>query len=805
MRAPADINDGGSGLGTRRTAGVWAAAFAVFVIFIAGFWAMTVWHDRALTLRNAQKHAGATARLMAAHAERAIEAGDKVLLSILTDRRSRLPSASDGLRLHLELRRLLAGSPQLGAAWLLNAAGILVGDTRQPVPSPENLASHSYFRAHRAANIGLHLEAAPPDAVPQGQRFTLSRAIRGVDGSFQGVAVVSIHSDHFAELYRGIETAPQAHSSLHLLEGSLLASWPMRAERINADWLRGAMAQIDSGREAGQAVFEDRDAPSQVVGWAQLSQLPIFVLTAQPVDTVLGDWRERAGYGAGLTLAAILGFGVIALRGWRGAQAEAAAQQALRSAYDDLDRRIAERTKELADSEAVAQRRLTELEALYADAPVGLALFDRDLKVLRINDVLATSIGLSPAECLGRNFDDIMPDVSAALYANVRTVFESGEAVSGFELRGRSPYLPGIERAWVEDYYPVKDQNGRVIAVGTIVRDITDRVRAEDALRESERRMRLAQEAGGMGLWDWDLKSGIVLRSDSYYQVWGLPRERFEPNDNLRALIHPEDRVRAATDMAAAMEGDGPYASEFRVPQPDGSVRWIELRGELRRDAEGKPDRMIGVCFDITARKTGEERMKMLAAEVDHRSKNVLAVVQSMLQLTHATSVEEYRAAAHGRIAALGRAHTLLAESRWEGAELRRIMGEEMMPYRNDGERVQVSGPAVLLPPAVAQSLSVALHELATNAAKYGALSVPAGRVAIDWTVNDAWLRLTWQESGGPAVRPPQRRGFGTLVIERIVAMQLEGDARFDWRPGGLLCAIAVPLRPHKDAGLTAA
>ena len=197
----------------------------------------------------------------------------------------------------------------------------------------------------------------------------------------------------------------------------------------------------------------------------------------------------------------------------------------------------------------------------------------------------------------------------------------------------------------------------------------------------------------------------------------------------------------------------------------------------------------------------------MLAAEVDHRSKNVLAIVQSMLQLTRASSVEEYRAAAHGRIAALGRAHTLLSESRWEGAELRRMVDEELAPFRgDDGRRVQVSGPAILLPPGVAQALSVALHELATNAAKYGALSAPGGRVGVDWAATDGWLRLTWQEMGGPAVAPPRRRGFGTLVIERIVATQLDGDARFDWRPGGLLCAIAVPLRPdHGNAGLTAA
>ncbi len=806
MRSPTNSSGRGNGSGERRIAGVWAAAFTAFVAIIAGLSAMTVWYDRNLTLENAQHHVGATARLMAAHAERAIEAGDKVLLSIVSDRNNQQPSAADGPRLHRQLQQLLARSPQLDVARLLDADGLPVAESAGPVPARMSYAERGFFRAHRAANIGLHLEAAAGDPAAEPQRFTLSRSIRGPDGGFRGVAVVRIYSAYFVELYREIDLAPRAHSSLHLLNGSLLASWPPQAERIDSAWLRGVTAEIDSGRRSGAALFEDGEVQGQVVGWKQLNELPVFVITAQPVGAVLADWRERARLGAGLALAAIAGFGVIALRGWRGAQAEAAAQRALRAAYDDLDHRIAERTRELAESEALAQRRLTELEALYADAPVGLALFDRDLRVLRINDVLATAIGLSPEQCLGRDFSEIMPDMTAALHANVRAVFDGGAAVSGFELRGRSPYRPDVERAWVEDYYPVKDQGGRVIAVGAIVRDITDRVRTEDALRESDRRMRLAQEAGGMGLWDWDLKTGIVVRSDSYYRVWGLPPERFEPNDNLRNLIHPEDRVRAASDMAAALAGERAYASEFRVPQPDGSLRWIELRGEVRYDENGTPERMIGVCFDITARKTGEERMRMLAAEVDHRSKNVLAIVQSMLQLTHAGSLEEYRAAAHGRIAALGRAHTLLSESRWEGADLRRLADEELAPFCSNGRRVEIAGPALLLPPGVAQALSVALHELATNAAKYGALSVPTGRVAVDWSVTDGWLRLTWQEIAGPAVSPPRRRGFGTRVIERIVATQLEGDVRFDWRPGGLLCAIAVPLRPdHENAGLTAA
>lgn len=798
MRAPADMNGKQDGRGMRRIAGGWAAAFAAFVIVIAAFWAITAWHDRRLTVENAQRNAAATARLMAAHAERAIEAGDKVLISILSDRNNQRPSASHGPRLHLQLRQLMAGSPQLGAAWLLDAEGVLVADTWQSVPMPVSFAHRGYFQAHRDGHKELLIEAASPGAMGDRERFTLSRAIRGGDGEFRGVVVVGIDSDHFADLYRDADPAKDMRSSLHLLDGSLLASWPPMSERFNPSWRLDLSRRIRLGEDEGSDVVQREDR-SNVVAWKRLAEIPVFVVAAQPIAAALADWRARATFGGLLALSAIGGFAVIAWRGWRGARSEAAAQQALREAYEDLDRRIAERTAELAESEALAQRRLLELEALYADAPVGLALYDRDLNLLRINEELARAIGLTMAECLNRPLTELIPGSGKISAANVTTVFETGEALAGKELRGGSYRVPGVQRVWIEDYYPVKDARGSVVAVGVIYRDITERVRAEEALRKSEERMQLAQEAGGMGLWDWDMKTGQSVRSESYYRVWGLPPERFAQTASFLDLVLPADRARAAADVAAAIESGNPYHSEFRVPQPDGAIRWLELRGEVRRDEAGEPARMIGVCFDVTARKQAEERMRMLAAEVDHRSRNVLAIVQSMLQLTRGNTIEEFRTAVHGRVAALGRAQSLLSESRWEGAELRRLVEDELAPFRNaDGSRVQITGAALLLPPGIAQALSVALHELATNAAKYGALSAGGGRVAVDWVVTDGWLRLTWQETGGPRVTMPRRRGFGSLVIERIVMAQLEGDVRFDWRRSGLLCAIAVPL--HRRA-----
>jgi two-component sensor histidine kinase/CheY-like chemotaxis protein len=204
--------------------------------------------------------------------------------------------------------------------------------------------------------------------------------------------------------------------------------------------------------------------------------------------------------------------------------------------------------------------------------------------------------------------------------------------------------------------------------------------------------------------------------------------------------------------------------------------------------------RISGVTIDITDRKDAEERQALLAREVDHRARNALSLVQSIVRLTRSDSIKSYIAAVDGRIAALSRAHTLLAQSRWQGADLARLVDEELAPYRTgEGERVAVGGPDVSLEPRAAQTLALALHELSTNAAKYGALSVISGRVSLRWELQDENLVLSWTETGAPAVQSPAEPGFGIRVISTSVERQLDGEAGFDWRPEGLHCRLVVP------------
>ena len=202
--------------------------------------------------------------------------------------------------------------------------------------------------------------------------------------------------------------------------------------------------------------------------------------------------------------------------------------------------------------------------------------------------------------------------------------------------------------------------------------------------------------------------------------------------------------------------------------------------------------RISGVTLDVTDRKEAEARQVLLAREVDHRARNTLAVIQSIIRLTRAKTVKDYVHGIEGRIKALARAHTLLSDSRWNGADLATLVTDELAPYRS-GDRVQCQGPDVSLQPATAQGLALALHELATNAAKHGALSSPGGRIRLEWDLGPDMLTLTWAERDGPRIAVPSTRNFGLKVITASIEQQLSGKTEFDWDPQGLRCVFSIP------------
>jgi PAS domain S-box-containing protein len=362
------------------------------------------------------------------------------------------------------------------------------------------------------------------------------------------------------------------------------------------------------------------------------------------------------------------------------------------------------------------------------------------------------------------------------------------------------PVIPEVLRAKVKIFVELYRKTRQLELMNA---ELEKRVSARTAeleastsqLRQSEESRSMALAAGQMGSWDWDRRTGECLWDDGQYSIFGVARQHFAVTaEKVRALIHPEDWQRLQQTIDRLLKDRSPTQSEFRVKRPNGEVRWCIGTAAPSLDGVGKIMRISGVTVDITERKIAEERQALLAREVDHRAKNALALVQSIVRLTKASDIAAYTTAVEGRIRALSRAHTILSLSRWQGADMRGLVEEELAPYRT-GETVKVeaTGPNVSLQPAAAQSLALALHELVTNAAKYGALSSLSGRVSLNWELTPGMLALKWTESGGPPTQAPASPGFGTRIITASVEGQLAGKAVFDWRPEGLQCVLSVP------------
>ena len=315
-------------------------------------------------------------------------------------------------------------------------------------------------------------------------------------------------------------------------------------------------------------------------------------------------------------------------------------------------------------------------------------------------------------------------------------------------------------------------------------------------LSESEQRRTLALMAGQMGSWDWNVISGDCQWDAGQYRIFGIDPDDMQLTlENVRPFIHPEDVSKIESIAQQGATNTNTFQIEVRILRPDGQVRWCKCTAAMTADSRGRISRVSGVTLDITDLKEAEARRTLLVKEVDHRARNALAIVQSIVRLTKAPTIAAYVPIVEGRIKALSNAHSLLSESRWEGADISRLVDEELAPYRNgETERMVVSGPAALVTPETAQIVALVLHELATNAAKYGALSVRSGTVSLNWKWEQERFSLQWLESGGPTVQRPSLNGYGTKVISASIIQQLNGTATFDWRPSGLRFAMSIPI-----------
>lgn len=413
----------------------------------------------------------------------------------------------------------------------------------------------------------------------------------------------------------------------------------------------------------------------------------------------------------------------------------------------------------------------------------------------------AEAVGRAAHELLGTRFPD------GGRRTAQETLLRDGDWQSELRHRRRDGTPVIVAAHWIlrrgVAATPPKDvpEGSAVVEVHV---DATALKAAEAALNAGEARLRLAQDVAGVGTWEWDTEADSFVWSPEQHGLFGTLPATGPPasHEAFLALVHPDDRdqVRAAAFRAF---DTGEYETEFRILRPvrggAAEIRWLIGRGRRIPGHVGRFGPILGVNVDITARKETEERQTLLMREVDHRAKNALAVVQAILRLTRADSPDCFARVVEGRVAALARAQTLLTASRWVGADLIAMLRGELSHFMEEAtpSRITLSGPSVMVAPVTAQPLSMALHELATNAAKYGSLSNPGGTLALTWKLDcsGARLRLRWTERGGPAIAgAPKRSSFGSRVIRTTVRDQLSGGVEFDWRPEGLICDIDIPL-----------
>lgn len=418
--------------------------------------------------------------------------------------------------------------------------------------------------------------------------------------------------------------------------------------------------------------------------------------------------------------------------------------------------------------------------------------------------------GLGVGEALeGDNFrtwtDLIVPEdrpMALGFIARAR----NGEQVA-FEYRIRRPFDGGIR--WLRNTdFPMFGRDGKVESIGGIGQDFTEKKLFEERLRGEEERLRLALETGRLATWDWHLVTDEVEWSDEHYRQQGYRVGEVAPSyEAWRARVHPEDLDAAEAALIAARDGRHPFSCEFRTLHPDGTVRWLDAQGRFFYDTDGTPLRMIGVMRDVTERRHWQERLQILVGELQHRTRNLLRIVRSVVDRTIAGSanLETFRESFLDRLDALARIQGLLSRlGDHDRVTFDDLLSAELSAMDDGSGRVLLEGPrGVRLRSSTVQILAMALHELATNAMKYGALRHPGAKLSIRWRMGETDARgrpcldIEWLESGVPMMTQDLKalgRGQGRELIERALPYQLDAETRYELRPDGIRCAISLPV-----------
>jgi PAS domain S-box-containing protein len=431
------------------------------------------------------------------------------------------------------------------------------------------------------------------------------------------------------------------------------------------------------------------------------------------------------------------------------------------------------------------------LASLVSGSREFIGIADLEGNALFVNDAGRNLVGLRDLATVQSTkiIDYFAPEDQPKILQQVlpavrNTGFWEGElSFRNFETGQLIPVLYNI--------FPVRDSSGAITAFGTVTRNLTENKSAEQKLYF----LASIVESSDDAIVTKNLDGTITSWNKGAERIFGYSSE--EAVGRSITIVIPEDRQSEEVDIISRLRR-GERIDHFETirRRKNGDLIVVSLTVSPVKNSEDKIVGASKIARDITERKKNEELIATLAREAEHRSKNLLASVQAIVKLSRSDTVDGLKEAIEGRIHALANVHSIFAETRWVGAELSDIATRELAPYAGKTQRrVRVDGPAILLEPETAQAIAVTLHELATNAAKYGSLSGAKGYVDLKWQrTADGQLRLRWTEAGGPPVQKPAREGFGSRVIERMIG-QLKGKAQFDWTSEGLSCEITLQIQ----------
>ena len=584
-----------------------------------------------------------------------------------------------------------------------------------------------------------------------------------------------------------------------------LSAWPARLRSAVSMILHAPVAMALIWGEDGVMIYND--AYAQLVGERHPGVLGAKVHDAWPEFT---DFDEQM-------LAAVLGGAALEFRDQplmlrRGKRAELSWFNLDYSAVPDESGRpvgvlsVVVETTQRVLAERKAAVRVASQRRMFDQAPGFICIVKGPNHIIEFaNQAFWRLFG--GADAVGRPTAEALPNYAEqGLVKLLDRVHATGERFIGRALRVHDTRPDGTQDTRFVNFIlqPMTSEDGQngIFIEGF---DVTQQVQAQAAAEESNRRLSAAVGVARLGAFVWDRVTRAATLDARAHEIFGFAPDELVTIDDMVARIDPVDRERVADEVARSDVAREPRREvEYRIRLPDGTIRNIISMSDVLGGPHGPGSRASGVFNDVTERRAAENRQRLLINELNHRVKNTLATVQSIAAQTmrSAPDLLSARDAFESRLVALAAAHDLLTTQSWHGAPLCDVVATAMAPFETiQRPQISRSGPPVWLAAPRALALSLALHELATSAAKYGARSVPEGHSSIRWTLCGEDLVLSWIETGGPAVRAPQRSGFGSRLLERSLPHELQGRVELTYAPEGVRCEIRCPAEqlgaPH--------